>query len=51
MHLKKKDMTPSDVYKKVKNRVSCIQEFIEILDSLHALNKIELQGEVLHYVD
>lgn len=44
-------MTPSDVYKKVKNRVSCIQEFIEILDSLHALNKIELQGEVLHYVD
>lgn len=44
-------MTPSDVYKKVKNRVSGIQEFIEILDSLYALNKIELQGEVLNYVD
>lgn len=50
-YLEKKDMTPSDVYKKVKNRVSGIQEFIEILDSLYALNKIELQGEVLHYVD
>lgn len=49
-HLEKKDMTPSELYKKVKNKVSGIQEFMEILDSLYALNKIELVGEVLHYV-
>lgn len=48
--LEKKDMTPSELYKKVKNKVSGIQEFMEILDSLYALNKIELDGEVLHYV-
>ena len=48
--LEKKDMTPSELYKKVKNKVSGIQEFMEILDSLYALNKIALDGEVLHYV-
>lgn len=48
--LEKKDMTPSELYKKVKNKVSGIQEFMEILDSLYALNKIELDREVLHYV-
>lgn len=48
--LEKKDMTPSELYKKMKNKVSGVQEFIEILDSLYALNKIELDGEVLHYV-
>lgn len=48
--LEKKDMTPSELYKKMKNKVSGIQEFMEILDSLYALNKIELNGEVLHYV-
>lgn len=48
--LEKKDMTPSELYKKVKSKVSGIQEFMEILDSLYALNKITLDGEVLHYV-
>lgn len=48
--LEKKDMTPSELYKKVKNKVSGIQEFMQILDSLYALNKIELDREVLHYV-
>lgn len=48
--LEKKDMTPSELYIKVKNKVSGVQEFMEILDSLYALNKIELDGEVLHYV-
>ena len=48
--LEKKDMTPSELYRKVKNKVSGIQEFMEILDSLYALNKIVLDGEVLHYV-
>lgn len=49
-YLEKRDMMPSELYKKMKNKVSGIQEFIEILDSLYALNKIELIGEVLHYV-
>lgn len=49
-YLEKGDMMPSELYKKMKNKVSGIQEFMEILDSLYALNKIELVGEVLHYV-
>ena len=49
-YLEKGDMMPSELYKKMKRKVSGIQEFIEILDSLYALNKIELVGEVLHYV-
>lgn len=49
-YLEKGDMMPSDLYRKMKNKVSGIQEFLEILDSLYALNKIELVGEVLHYV-
>lgn len=49
--LEKQDMTPSELYKKVKNKVSGIQEYLEILDCLYALNKIELVKEVLHYVD
>ncbi len=48
--LEEKDLTPSELYKKMKKKVSGIQEFIEILDCLYALNKIELVGEVLHYV-
>ena len=48
-YLEKGDMMPSELYKKMKRKVSGIQEFIEILDSLYALNKVELVGEVLHY--
>ena len=49
--LEKKDMTPSELYKKTKTKVAGIQEFLEILDCLYALNKIELEGGTLHYVD
>ena len=49
-NLEKKDMTPSELYKKTKGKISGIQEFLEILDCLYALNKIELEGGVLHYV-
>ncbi len=49
-HLEKKDMTPSELYKKTRRKMSGIQEFLEILDCLYALNKIELEGGVLHYV-
>lgn len=49
--LEKKDLTPSELYKKVKNKVSGAQEYLEILDCLYALDKIELEGEVIHYVE
>lgn len=49
--LEKKDLTPSELYKKVKNKVSGVQEYLEILDCLYALDKIELEGEVIHYVE
>lgn len=43
-------MTSSELYKKTRGKMSGIQEFLEILDCLYALNKIELEGGVLHYV-
>lgn len=49
-YLEKKDMTLSELYKKTRGKMSGIQEFLEILDCLYALNKIELEGGVLHYV-
>ena len=51
IQLEKKDLTPSELYKKVKNKVSVIQEYLEILDCLYALGKIELEGEVIHYAE
>lgn len=46
------DMKPDVLYKKVKSKVSDVGEFLEILDCLYALGKIELypEGGVLHYV-
>lgn len=49
-YLEKKDMTPAELYKKTKGKIQGIQEFLEILDCLYALNKIELERGVLHYV-
>lgn len=51
IQLEKKDLTPSELYKKVKNKVSVVQEYLEILDCLYALGKIELEGEVIHYAE
>lgn len=48
--LEKKDMSPQELYKSMKNKVSDINEFMDIMDCLYALNKIELDGEVVHYV-
>lgn len=47
------DMKPNALYKKVKNRVSDIGEFLEILDCLFTLGKTEFnrEGGTLHYVD
>lgn len=51
-HIKNNDLTPNDLYIKVKSKVSDVGEFIEILNCLYALNKIELieSKGVLHYV-
>lgn len=50
-HLEKKAMTPSELYKKVKGKTNGLTEYMEILDCLYLLNRIELEGGVLHYVD
>ena len=51
--LKEQNLTPATLYKKVKSKVEDIGEFIDILDCLYALGKIELIEHlgVLHYVD
>ena len=49
--LEKKDMTPNELYAKmIKSKIKDIREFVEVLDCLYAMNKIEIRGEVLHYV-
>lgn len=48
--LEKKDMSPSELYKSVKSRVMEIREFMDIMDCLYALKKVELNGEMIHYV-
>jgi len=48
--LERQDLTPSQLYEKVKNKVTDVREYAEILDCLFALNKIEMNEEVLHYV-
>lgn len=48
--LEKGDMTPSELFSKVKkNKIQNIDEFVEIIDCLYAMHKIEINGEVLHY--
>lgn len=49
--LEKNDMTPQELYAKVrKSKIKDISEFVEVLDCLYAMNKIEINEEVLHYV-
>jgi predicted phosphatase len=49
--LEKNDMTPQELYAKVrKSKIKDISEFVEVLDCLYAMNKIEIDEEVLHYV-
>ena len=51
--LREEDLAPKNLYKKVKSKVEDVGEFIEILDCLYALRKIELVDHlgVLRYVD
>lgn len=49
--LEKKDMTPQELYAKVrKSKIKDISEFVEVLDCLYSMNKIDIDEEVLHYV-
>ena len=50
--LQTKNLTPSELYKKVKGKIDGVVELVERLDCLYAVGKIELlYGEVLHYVE
>lgn len=51
--LQQQDMSPIDLYGKVKARGIDMADFVEILDCLFMLEQIELypEKEVLHYVE
>jgi len=51
--LKQGDLSIGDLYMKIKPEVSDVGEYLEILDSLYALRKIDFieETEALHYVD
>ena len=50
--LRERDMKPGDLYRKVRSKVEDVGEYIDILDCLYALGRIELIEHlgVLHYV-
>lgn len=49
--LEQNPMTPRELYSKFKKTKDIsLQEFMDILDCLYALNKIEFREEVLYYV-
>lgn len=50
--MKEHDVSPVQLYQRVRSKVDDIGEFIDILDCLYALRKIELHSDkgVLHYV-
>lgn len=50
--LEKSDLTPSELYVKVKkDKIQNITEFVEVIVCLYAMKKIEMNGEILHYVN
>ena len=50
--LSKKDKSPMALYKSTRSHFSSVDEFVETLDCLYALGRIELDKEygVIHYV-
>lgn len=50
--LEHKDMTVLELYKKINSKAENVAEFLEVLDCLYGLGKIEYLEElgVLHYV-
>lgn len=51
--LKKEDYKPIELYKKVKRRMENVGEFVEILDDLYILGRVEMISKegVLRYVE
>jgi hypothetical protein len=51
--IKAEDISAIELFKKVKPKIGSIAEYLEVLDCLFALKKIELteKTEVLHYAD
>lgn len=50
--LKDRDMYPQELYRQVKGKNFGVAEFIEVMDCLYILGRVELsKGGVLHYVD
>jgi len=50
--LQEENMTPTELYKKVKRQIGNVAEFVTILDCLYILNKIDyVDEEVLYYVE
>lgn len=50
--LEKNDMTPLELYTKLKkSKVKSVGEFVEILDCLYAMNKIDMREGVLRYAE
>lgn len=48
--LEKSPMTPKTLYQALEKNFLNVAEFIETLNSLYALRKIEMRGEKLFYV-
>lgn len=50
--LRERDVSPAHLYQRVRTKVDDVGEFMDILDCLYALRKIELLADkgVLHYV-
>ena len=50
--LQKSDLTPRELYRKVGKRAGGLDEFLDVLDCLYSLGRIERLSEgTLHYVD
>ena len=50
--LKERDMYPQELYRLVKGKNFDVAEFIEVMDCLYILGRVELlKGGVLRYVD
>ena len=51
--LREKDLTPKELYERLKGSVNDIGEFVEVIDCLYALGRVELDSDrgVLCYVN
>ena len=50
--LKERDMYPQELYRQVKGKNFEVSDFIEVMDCLYLLGRVELsKGGVLRYVD